>query len=151
VLCADASGEALAGARGHLERNGFATREAECIEGNAFAVLRELHAAGRRCEVIIVDPPKLVPSARHLERASRAYKDVNRVALQCLTRLGTLATFSCSGLLEPELFQRIVQAASVAARRDPRIVERLAQPPDHPVRLAFPEGEYLKGLICRDW
>jgi 23S rRNA (cytosine1962-C5)-methyltransferase len=113
--------------------------------------LRAFRSTGRRFDAVILDPPKFAFSQAHLQRATRGYKDINLQALHLLEPGGILATFSCSGLVSADLFQKIVFAAAEDAGRDVQILERLAQPPDHPIRLSFPEGEYLKGLICRVW
>ena len=114
-------------------------------------MLRQYRAEGRRFDVVILDPPKFAHSQAQVERAARGYKDINLLGMQLLRPGGVLATFSCSGLVSADLFQKIVFGAAVDARRDAQIVERLGQSPDHPVLLTFPEGEYLKGLICRVW
>ncbi len=146
----DSSGPALALARANLDLNGLAT-PAELIEGDVFRILRQFRAAGRRFDVIILDPPKFAHSQAQVERAARGYKDINLLALQLLRPGGLLATFSCSGLVSADLFQKIVFGAALDARRDAQIVERFTQAPDHPVLLSFPESEYLKGLLCRVW
>ena len=97
----------------------------------------------------MLDPPKFAPTAAHAERAARAYKDINLLALKLLAPGGLLATFSCSGGVSAELFQKIVAGAAVDARADAAIVARLTASADHPVALGFPEGEYLKGLLLR--
>jgi 23S rRNA (cytosine1962-C5)-methyltransferase len=146
----DSSGPALALARANLDLNGLAT-PAELIEGDVFRVLRQYRATGRRFDVIILDPPKFAHSQAQVERAARGYKDINLLALQLLRPGGLLATFSCSGLVSADLFQKIVFGAALDARRDVQIVERFTQSPDHPVLLSFPESDYLKGLLCRVW
>lgn len=152
VVNLDSSLEALQLAERNLALNGFdPDRQAESVAGDVFQVLRDWRAAGRRFDVVILDPPKFVQSQGQLERAARAYKDVNLQAMHLLRPGGTLVTFSCSGLVSPDLFQKIVFGASVDAGRDVQVVERLSQPPDHPLLLSFPESEYLKGLICRVW
>lgn len=120
----------------------------ENVQGDVFAVLRQYREAGRTFDMIILDPPKFVSSAQQLKRGCRGYKDINWLALQLLKPHGVLVTFSCSGHLAPELFQKIVADAAVDARRDARIIASLGQPADHPVALHFPEGRYLKGLVC---
>ncbi len=150
VVNVDTSAAALDRARRHLEINGLPSDPADVVEADGFSYLRRCRALGESFDAVILDPPKLAASAAQVERAARAYKDANRVALQILRPGGILATFSCSGRVPAELFQKIVFSAAVDAGRDPQIVARLAQPPDHPVRLGFPEGEYLCGLICRD-
>jgi 23S rRNA (cytosine1962-C5)-methyltransferase len=97
----------------------------------------------------VLDPPKFVESRKHLERACRGYKDINLLALQLLKPGGILFTFSCSGLMSSDLFQKVVADAALDARRDVQILRRLSQAADHPVALNFPEGHYLKGLVCR--
>ncbi len=101
--------------------------------------------------MIVLDPPKFANSQGQVDHAARGYKDINWVAMQLLNPGGTLATFSCSGLISPDLFQKIVFGASVDAGRDVQIIERLGQSPDHPILLTFPESEYLKGFVCRVW
>lgn len=150
VVDLDSSLEALELAERNLALNGFdPDRQAEGIAGDVFQVLRDWRTAGERFDVIILDPPKFAHSQQHVERAARAYKDINLLGMQLLNPGGTLISFSCSGLVSADLFQKILFGASVDAKRDVQIVERLSQGSDHPVLLSFPEGEYLKGLICR--
>lgn len=152
VVNLDSSAEALALAERNLALNGFdPAAQAEAVAGDVFSVLRTWRAAGRRFDVVVLDPPKFAHSQAQVERAARAYKDINLLGMQLLRPGGALATFSCSGLVSADLFQKIVFAAAVDAGRDAQIVERLSQGPDHPVLLTFPEGEYLKGLLCRVW
>ena len=146
----DTSASALELARANLEL-GAPGANAELLEGDVFRVLRQFRAEGRSFDVVILDPPKFAHSQQQVERAARGYKDINLLALQLLRPGGILATFSCSGLVSPDLFQKIVFGAAVDAHRDAQIIERLSQSPDHPVLLTFPESEYLKGLICRVW
>jgi 23S rRNA (cytosine1962-C5)-methyltransferase len=121
------------------------------VEGDVFQVLRAYRQEERRFDLIVLDPPKFAHSQAQVDRAARGYKDLNLLACQLLRPGGTLATFSCSGLVSSDLFQKIVFGAALDARRDAQIVERLGHAPDHPVLLSFPEGEYLKGLVCRVW
>ncbi|MCX2727231.1 class I SAM-dependent rRNA methyltransferase [Thermomicrobium sp. 4228-Ro] len=151
VVNLDTSAEALAEAAAHLALNGFPADRAEQIGGDAFRLLRHFRAGGRRFDAVILDPPKFAYAHAHLERAARGYKDINLQALHLIEPGGVLITFSCSGLVSIDLFQKIVFAAAEDAGREVQILERLGHPPDHPVRLSFPEGEYLKGLICRVW
>jgi len=151
VVNLDTSAEALAEAAAHLSLNGIPANRAEQVEGDAFRTLRQFRAAGRRFDAVILDPPKFAYSQAHLERAARGYKDINLQALHLIEPGGILITFSCSGLVSIDLFQKIVFAAAEDAGREVQILERLGHPPDHPIRLSFPEGEYLKGLICRVW
>ena len=101
--------------------------------------------------MIILDPPKFAANATQVDAACRGYKDINLLAMQLLRPGGLLVTFSCSGLISADLFQKVVWGASVDARRDVQIIERLGQGADHPVLLTFPESDYLKGLVCRVW
>jgi 23S rRNA (cytosine1962-C5)-methyltransferase len=151
VVNLDSAADVLSEAAANLILNGFPESSFECVEGDAFRVLRAFRSTGRRFDAVILDPPKFAFSQAHLQRATRGYKDINLQALHLLEPGGILATFSCSGLVSADLFQKIVFAAAEDAGRDVQILERLAQPPDHPIRLSFPEGEYLKGLICRVW
>jgi 23S rRNA (cytosine1962-C5)-methyltransferase len=146
----DASAGALELARANLELSAPGTA-AELVEGDVFRVLRQYRAEGRRFDLVVLDPPKFAHSQAQVERAARGYKDINLLGMQLLRPGGVLATFSCSGLVSADLFQKIVFGAAVDARRDAQIVERLSQSPDHPVLLTFPESDYLKGLICRVW
>jgi 23S rRNA (cytosine1962-C5)-methyltransferase len=142
----DASAPALALAESNRDLNGFAADSMDTVCGDAFQILRGWHKEGRRFDLIVLDPPKFVDSKASLNRACRGYKDVNLCAMRLLAPGGRLFTFSCSGLMEDALFQKIVADAALDAGRDGRIVRRLTQAPDHPVSLAFPEGAYLKGL-----
>lgn len=148
ITSIDSSAEALATATQNFERNGLVI-PVEQVVGNVFSELRRFRAEGRSFDVIILDPPKFVQQRSQLDRATRGYKDINLLAMQLLRPNGILVTFSCSGLVSIDLFQKIVFGAAVDAKREVQILERLAQAPDHPVLLTFPEAEYLKGLICR--
>jgi 23S rRNA (cytosine1962-C5)-methyltransferase len=148
VLQVEASSDALAASRAQAALNGHADG-LDQIQGDAFSLLRELHAAGRRFDLVVLDPPKFVKSRARLERAARGYKDTNRLAFLLLRPGGLLYTFSCSGLLETALFQKIVADAALDAGVEAQILERRGQAPDHPTLLSFPEATYLKGLICR--
>jgi 23S rRNA (cytosine1962-C5)-methyltransferase len=129
--------------------NGFAANDQDFVEADVFSYLRKLRADHRTFDVIIADPPKLAQSQAQIDRAARAYKDLNLISMQLLKPGGYLITFSCSGLVSADLFQKIVFGAAIDAGRDVQIVERLSQASDHPVLLSFPEAEYLKGLVCR--
>ena len=147
VLAVDSSAPALALARANAESNGLAG--AEWIEGDVFLLLRKYRDEGRQFDLIALDPPKFAPTAAHAERAARAYKDINLLAFKLLRPGGVLVTFSCSGGVGADLFQKIVAGAALDAGVEARIIERLGAGADHPIALNFPEGEYLKGLICR--
>jgi len=142
----DASAPALALAERNRDLNGFAAGSMDTVCGDAFQILRGWHKEGRRFDLIVLDPPKFVDSKASLNRAARGYKDVNLCALRLLAPGGRLFTFSCSGLMDDALFQKIVADAALDAGRTGRIVRRLTQAGDHPVSLVFPEGAYLKGL-----
>jgi 23S rRNA (cytosine1962-C5)-methyltransferase len=149
VINLDTSHEALTLAEENLALNDCAPQE--LIQGDVFQVLRDYRAQGRAFDLVIVDPPKFASSRARVMDASRGYKDLNLLAMQLLRPGGTLVTFSCSGLVSADLFQKIVFGASVDAGRDVQVLERLAQGPDHPILLTFPESAYLKGLLCRVW
>ncbi len=117
------------------------------LDADVNASLRQFLQQGRRFDAIVLDPPKLAPTAAHAERAARAYKDINRLALQLLNPGGMLWTFSCSGGISPDLFHKIVAGAGLDAGVDAFILERLGGAPDHSMTINFPEGEYLKGLV----
>jgi 23S rRNA (cytosine1962-C5)-methyltransferase len=145
----DTSSEALSLAKENLAINGCMPQE--MVVGDVFEVLRRYRHERQLFDVVILDPPKFASSQSQVMAASRGYKDVNLLAMRLLRPGGLLFTFSCSGLVSTELFQKIVFGASVDAGRDVQIVERLAQAADHPVLLTFPESAYLKGLLCRVW
>ncbi len=144
----DSSADALRLAEREATHNGVAGL-CRFVAADVFEELRAIRERGERFDLLVLDPPKFVHSAEQLNAGSRGYKDINMLGLQLVKRGGVLATFSCSGHVDAGLFQKIVAGAAVDARRDAQILERLAQPADHPVALEFPEGEYLKGLILR--
>jgi 23S rRNA (cytosine1962-C5)-methyltransferase len=146
VTSVDSSAPALERAVEHVASNGHAADRHEARDADVNRSLRASLEAGERWDAIVLDPPKLAPTAAHAERAARAYKDINRLALSALAPGGLLLTFSCSGGVSVELFHKIVAGAAVDAGVDGAIVERLGAAPDHPMTLYFPEGEYLKGL-----
>ena len=146
----DSSADALALARSNLAANReLASRGASWREADVFTELRRLRDEGRSFGLAILDPPKFAPTAAHAARAARAYKDINLLALKLLEPGGLLATFSCSGGVSADLFQKIVAGAALDAKVDAAIVGRFSASSDHPVALAFPEGDYLKGLLVR--
>jgi 23S rRNA (cytosine1962-C5)-methyltransferase len=118
------------------------------MEADVFNTLRQLGANNRLFDLIVLDPPKLIESQNQLERGARAYKDVNRKAIQLLRPGGVLFTFSCSGHMEDSLFQKIVADAALDAGREIQFIQWMAQASDHPVKASFPEGKYLKGLVA---
>jgi len=145
----ESSVEALELARRNMALNGFADRDDEYVEGDVFQVLREYRDQRRTFDLIILDPPKFAYSQDQVESACRGYKDINLLAMQIIAPGGILFTFSCSGLVSPDLFQKVLFGASVDAGRNVQIVVKLSQASDHPILLTFPESEYLKGLVCR--
>jgi 23S rRNA (cytosine1962-C5)-methyltransferase len=147
VLAVEASAEALALGRENLALNGLPAESMDWQQGDVFQVLRQLRDQARSFDLIVLDPPKFAPTAAQVQRAARGYKDINLLAFKLLRPGGLLATFSCSGGIDADLFQKIVAGAALDAGVEARIVERLSQGPDHPVALNFPEGAYLKGLI----
>ncbi len=149
VVNVDSSAEALNLARRNVALNGFGGGDHEYVVDDLFQTLRRYRDAGRRFGVVILDPPKFAYTQGQIEAACRGYKDINLLALKLIRPGGFLVTFSCSGLVSADLFQKVVFGASVEAGREAQIIERLSQGADHPVLLSFPEGEYLKGLICR--
>jgi 23S rRNA (cytosine1962-C5)-methyltransferase len=148
VTAVDSSAEALALARQNLAANHFSQDKAQWLQGDVFQSLRKLRDENRRFDLIILDPPKFAPTASLVNNAARAYKDINLLAFKLLKPAGLLATFSCSGAISTELFQKIVAGAALDAGVPAHIVHHFHAAPDHPVALEFPEGEYLKGLLC---
>jgi 23S rRNA (cytosine1962-C5)-methyltransferase len=146
VTSVDSSAPALALARQHVQINRFDAERHEAVDADVNAHLRQQLEQGRQFDAIVLDPPKFAASAAQVERAARAYKDINRLALKLLRPGGLLFTFSCSGGVGAELFHKIVAGAAVDAGVDAAIVRHLHAAPDHPTTLFFPEGEYLKGL-----
>jgi len=147
VTYIDSSGPALDQARANLALNGFDPAQAHFVDADVNASLRRFLDQGRTFDAIVLDPPKFAPTVAHAERASRAYKDINRLALKLLEPGGVLFTYSCSGGISADLFHKIVASAGNDAGVDAYISERMGGAPDHPMTLAFPEGEYLKGLV----
>ncbi|MDZ4717989.1 MAG: class I SAM-dependent methyltransferase [Roseiflexaceae bacterium] len=151
ITAVDSSESALELLHSNLGANGLHDQAVETVASDVFRLLRQYRHEERQFDVIILDPPKFAHSHGQIERATRGYKDINLIALQLLRPGGVLATFSCSGLISADLFQKVVFGAALDAHRDVQVIERLSQSPDHPLLLTFPEGDYLKGLICRVW
>ncbi len=147
VLGIDSSAEALRLAQENAARN--AVSGINWVGGDVFALLRRFRDEGREFDLVVLDPPKFAPTAAHAGKAARAYKDINLLAFKLLRPGGLLVTFSCSGGVSPDLFQKIVAGAALDAGVEAQIIQRLGAAADHPVALNFPEGEYLKGLLCR--
>jgi 23S rRNA (cytosine1962-C5)-methyltransferase len=149
VYSIDSSADALGWGAENVAMNGFPAEAAQWEEADVFQALRTQRDRGVSYDAIVLDPPKFAPTASQAERAARGYKDINLLALKLLRPGGLLFTFSCSGGVSADLFQKIVAGAAVDAGVDARIVGYMAQGPDHPVALTFPEGAYLKGLIVQ--
>jgi 23S rRNA (cytosine1962-C5)-methyltransferase len=149
VTDVESSSAAIELDRRHAEMNGFPSAKVDHLQGDVFQVLREFRNSNRCFDLIVLDPPKFVDSRNQMLKGTRGYKDINLLAFKLLNPGGILFTFSCSGLVPPDLFQKIVADAALDAKRDAQILRTLAQSPDHPTSLTFPEGAYLKGLVCR--
>lgn len=147
VVSIDSSGPALERAKANVVLNGFDTGRAPLMDADVNTSLRQFRDAGRQFDAIVLDPPKFAPTAAHADRAARAYKDINRLALGLLRPGGVLFTYSCSGGINADLFHKIVASAGLDAGVDGYISEHLGAAPDHPLTINFPEGEYLKGLV----
>ncbi len=149
VLSMDASADALNIAEQNLTRNGLDASRAQWQEADVFVALRKLRDQGKTFDMIILDPPKFAPTAAFAEKAARGYKDINLLGFKLLRPGGLLFTYSCSGGISEDLFQKIIAGAALDAGVDAQIVHHLHESPDHPVLLSFPEGAYLKGLVLR--
>jgi 23S rRNA (cytosine1962-C5)-methyltransferase len=156
VTSVDSSGEALAMAQRQMLLNGFDEARATWIDSDAFAVLTQLRKEEKQFDIVVLDPPKFAPSSHHLDKALRAYKEINRAGMQLLKPGGLLFTFSCSGAVDSALFERTIAMASAEAMShsgstsmDFRLMQRLSSGADHPLLTSFPEGDYLKGLLLQ--
>lgn len=149
VTNVDLSANALAVGQQALTDNGLDAKRAEWIEENAFGFLRGEFAEERQYEVVVLDPPKFAPHEKQIEKAARGYKDLNLYSFRIVRPGGYLLTFSCSGAISQDLFQKIVFGALEDSKRDAQIVQHLSAAPDHPIALTFPEGQYLKGLLLK--
>ncbi|HOZ18123.1 MAG TPA: class I SAM-dependent rRNA methyltransferase [Candidatus Fermentibacter daniensis] len=149
VTSVDSSRPALETAARNMELNGFSGEAFTLVNADVPSCLRRMRDEGVRFDAVILDPPRYVANRDALQRGARAYKDINMLAMSLLEPGGLLFTFSCSGLMGEELFQKVVFSASADSGRNMRIVGRLAQAPDHPVLLSYPQAGYLKGLILQ--
>jgi 23S rRNA (cytosine1962-C5)-methyltransferase len=147
VTSIDSSGPAIERAIANVALNGFDASRTTMRDADVNAALRQYLKDGVTFDAIVLDPPKFAPMAYHAERAARAYKDINRLALMLLEPGGALFTYSCSGGISADLFHKIVAGAGLDAGVDAYITERMGGAPDHPMTVTFPEGEYLKGLV----
>lgn len=149
VTSVDSSGLAIETLINNVKNNGFDSSKHIAVQSDVNKYLRELGEKGERFDVIVLDPPKYAPSRAALEKASRAYKDLNRRGLMLLNSGGLLATFSCSGAMDIDTFKQVLAWAALDAGKEIQFIYQFCQPEDHPVRASFPEGEYLKGLLVR--
>jgi len=148
VLSVDSSADALNLCRENVALNNLPVTRHSSLEGDVFQLLRKFRDEGRSFDMVILDPPKFAPTSAQVEKAARAYKDINLLAFKLLRVGGMLVTFSCSSGVDAALFQKIVAGAALDAGAQAQIIEHLSQGADHPVALNFPEGAYLKGLVC---
>ena len=149
MINVDVSQAALNMGERNLALNGLSDANVSFVKEDVFKLLRRYREEKRRFDMIILDPPKFVESKAQLTGACRGYKDINMLAMQLLNPGGLLLTFSCSGLMEASLFQKVVADAALDAKRNVYFVERLQQAADHPISSNYPEGYYLKGLVCQ--
>ncbi len=148
AVSVDTSEEALEALKKNLLNNNIPAGRCQALREDAFTLLRKYRDEGRLFDMIVLDPPKFAPSRKHRDKAMRAYKDINLLAMKALRPGGLLATFSCSGGISSADFKMALGWASIDAGREVQAVRTLTQAPDHPVRLSYPESEYLKGHIC---
>jgi 23S rRNA (cytosine1962-C5)-methyltransferase len=135
----------------NMRRNGFGDREDVYAAADVFEILRSYQSNKWKFDAVILDPPKFAFNKRQIEKATRGYKDINLSGMNLVKRGGVLITFSCSGTVSADLFQKVLFGAAVDAGRHVQIIERLSQGFDHPILLTYPESEYLKGFVCRVW
>ena len=149
IISVDSSALAIDTLKQNVELNNFDATKVTAIQSDVNKQLRAFKESGELFDVIVLDPPKYAPSRSALDRAARAYKDLNRLGMLLLEKGGLLATFSCSGAVDIETFKQIVAWAALDAGKEVQIIKQFCQPEDHPVRISFSEGEYLKGLLLR--
>lgn len=149
VTSVDSSALAIETLKQNIELNQFSAKDHVAIQSDVNKQLRAFKEEGKKFDIVVLDPPKYAPSRSALDRAARAYKDLNRLGLLLLESGGLLATFSCSGAVDIETFKQIIAWAALDAGKEVQVIRQFSQPEDHPVRLSFPEGEYLKGLLVR--
>jgi len=149
VTSVDSSGLAIETLQHNMRLNGFESSMQNSIQSDVNKQLRLFKEEGKKFDIIVLDPPKYAPSRSALDRAARAYKDLNRLGMLLLEKGGIMATFSCSGAVDLETFKQIIAWAALDAGKEVQIIKQFSQPEDHPIRMSFPEGEYLKGLLLR--
>ncbi len=149
VVSVDSSALALETLKQNIVLNGMEATQHVAIQSDVNKQLRIFKEQNQKFDFIILDPPKYAPSRSALTKAARAYKDLNRLAMGLLNEGGLLATFSCSGAVDISTFKQILAWAALDAGKEVQFIRQFTQPEDHPIRSSFPEGEYLKGLLCR--
>lgn len=149
VISVDSSALAVETLKQNINLNKFESKKHIAIQSDVNKQLRLFKEEGKKFDIVVLDPPKYAPSRSALDRAARAYKDLNRLGLLLLESGGLLATFSCSGAVDIETFKQIIAWAALDSGKEVQVIKQFSQPEDHPVRLSFPEGEYLKGLLVR--
>jgi 23S rRNA (cytosine1962-C5)-methyltransferase len=149
AVSVDSSHEALELAEANVALNGIDAGAHTAIQADVFQYLRDMAQNGQQHDILVLDPPKFAHTQQQIDKAARGYKDINLNALKLIKSGGYLFTFSCSGAITRDLFQKIVFGALEDSGREAQIVRHLSQSADHPIALTFPEGEYLKGLLLR--
>jgi 23S rRNA (cytosine1962-C5)-methyltransferase len=149
VTSVDSSALAIETLKENIKLNKLDAEKHITIQSDVNKQLRVFKEQDEKFDIIVLDPPKYAPSRSALDRASRAYKDLNRLAMLLLNNGGLLATFSCSGAMDMETFKQVLAWAALDAGKQVQFIHQFCQPEDHPVRASFPEGEYLKGLLCK--
>jgi len=149
VTAVDSSQLAIDTLKENISLNNFDVASTTAIVSDVNKQLRTFKDVGETFDIVVLDPPKYAPSRSALDKAARAYKDLNRVGMLLLNPGGLLATFSCSGAMNMETFKQVLAWAALDAGKQVQFIHQFCQPEDHPVRSSFPEGEYLKGLLCR--
>lgn len=149
VISIDSSALAIETLKKNIILNNFDANLSIAIQADVNKQLRKFKEEGEKFDVVVLDPPKYAPSRSSLDRAARAYKDLNRLGMQVLEKGGLLATFSCSGAMDIDTFKQVIAWAALDAGKEVQILYQFSQPEDHPIRISFSEGEYLKGLLLR--
>ena len=149
VFSVDSSALAIETLIQNISENAFDKSKHTAIQSDVNKQLKAFKEQGEKFDLVILDPPKYAPSRSSLEKASRAYKELNRLGLLLLSSGGLLATFSCSGAMDIDTFKQVLAWAALDAGKEIQFIDQFNQPEDHPIRASFPEGEYLKGLLCR--
>ncbi|HTI60548.1 class I SAM-dependent rRNA methyltransferase [Mucilaginibacter sp.] len=149
VTSVDSSALAIETLKNNIELNKLDISKHTAVQSDVNKQLRALREEGEKFDIVVLDPPKYAPSRSALDKAMRAYKDLNRLGMLLLESGGLLATFSCSGAMDINTFKQVLAWAALDAGKEVQFINQFCQPEDHPVRASFPEGEYLKGLLCR--